>query len=296
MGCIFDIQHYSIHDGPGIRSTVFFKGCPLNCAWCHNPESKIPNPEFMWWKDRCIGCNACAKACPNNAIGFNSMLKVDESKCKMCRNCVNACYSDALKIIGEEMSVAKVIREINKDRIFYEETAGGVTFSGGEPLLQHIFLKELLTECKHQGIHTAVETCGYADPNVILSIRGLVDLFLFDVKHMDDKLHFKYTGVSNQLILSNLRLIKGWNTIIRFPLVTGINDDITNIEALGSLVRDYGFPEIDLLPYHKAGSEKLKRLNNAVTPFLLVEQPQEEKLKEVKAVLEGYCIKVKIGG
>lgn len=296
MGLVFDIQHYAIHDGPGIRTIIFMKGCPLDCPWCHNPESKSVKPEFMWWPDKCIGCKACVKACSQGAIDFKTSLKIDENKCVGCGNCVNACYSEALESVGKNMTVDEVIDEISKDSIFYEESSGGVTFSGGEPLMQPSFLYNLLVACKSKNIHTAVETCGYANSDVVLRIKDYVDLFLYDIKIMDENLHEKFTGVKNNLILNNLKLLKGKDVIIRFPLIPGINDDLTQIQFLGESISKLGFKTLDILPYHKAGSEKLKRLNTSKTPFYITTVPSEDLINNVTSILEKFNLMVKIGG
>jgi pyruvate formate lyase activating enzyme len=296
MGLVFDIQHYAIHDGPGIRTIVFMKGCPLDCPWCHNPESKSVKPEFMWWHDKCIGCKACVSACSQGAIDFKTSLKIDENKCVGCGNCVNACYSEALESIGKNMTVDEVMDEISKDSIFYEESGGGVTFSGGEPLIQPSFLYDLLVACKSKNIHTAVETCGYANSDVVLRIKDYVDLFLYDIKIMDESLHEKFTGVKNQLILDNLKLLKGKDVVIRVPLIPGVNDDLVQIQFLGDFISKLGFKALDILPYHKAGSEKLKRLNTSKTPFYISEAPSENLINNVIHFLEKFNLKVKIGG
>ncbi|MBN1682275.1 glycyl-radical enzyme activating protein [Candidatus Bathyarchaeota archaeon] len=296
MGLVFDIQHYAIHDGPGIRTIVFLKGCPLDCPWCHNPESKSPKIEFMWWSDKCIGCKACIMACPNDAIIFNPGLKINEAKCNYCEKCINECYSEALMIVGKDMTVNEVMNEIEKDIPFYEESGGGVTFSGGEPLLQPVFLNNLLKECKNHKIHTAIETCGYANPETILTIKENVDLFLYDIKFMNGKLHETYTGVSNKLILRNLKLLRDKNVIIRVPLIPGVNDDFEQMEILGDFVFNLGFKEVHILPYHKAGIEKLKRLNISKTPFHITKTLSEELINKIEELLVKYNLKVKIGG
>ena len=203
-GTIFNIQRYSIHDGPGIRTTVFLKGCPLSCWWCHNPESQKYGVQLVLWKERCIGCGGCNSVCPEGAIsggGFPPVI--DSEKCSGCGLCAEECPAVALEMVGKTVSSDYVMKEIEKDLIFYDQSGGGVTFSGGEPLMQPEFLAELLEKCKARDIHTAVDTCGYANWEV-LSIAGLTDLFLYDIKHMDDLVHTRTVGVSNRIILENL--------------------------------------------------------------------------------------------
>lgn len=296
MGVVFDIQHYAIHDGPGIRTIVFMKGCPLDCPWCHNPESKSFKSEFMWWPDKCIGCKACVQSCIKNAIVLNPNLIIDEEKCIKCGSCVTACYSEALELVGKNMTVEEVMDEIKKDIVFYEESGGGVTFSGGEPFSQPDFLYDLLMACKNEKIHTAIETCGFTDSENILKIRDFVDLFLYDIKILDSDLHEKFTGVKNELIFKNLNLLKGKNVIIRIPLIPHINDDINQVQLLGEFLSFNGFNEIHILPYHKVGSEKLKRLNTSKTPFYFVETPSEDAIRTIVQKLKKFNLNVKVGG
>jgi pyruvate formate lyase activating enzyme len=205
-GIVFDIKKFSIHDGPGIRTTIFFKGCPLRCWWCHNPEGLTPEPELMIRANRCIRCDACLDVCPHGAISRDGdKVFTDVAKCLRCGTCVAACYAEARQIVGQEMAAAQVMAEIERDVPFYDESGGGATFSGGEPLLQPDFLCELLSACRARGIHTAVDTCGFAPWEVLDSVRKYVDLFLYDLKLMDEARHRAFTGVSNALILSNLR-------------------------------------------------------------------------------------------
>jgi len=295
MGLVFDIKHYAIHDGPGIRTTVFMKGCPLDCPWCHNPESKSNQPEFMWNSTRCIGCNSCMEVCPKGAVRLSERLEVNESLCTLCLRCIDVCYSGALELVGHEMTVDAVMEEIMKDRVFHKESGGGVTFSGGEPLGQPQFLKQLLDVCQNLDIHTAVDTCGYAESRVITEMMGSVDLWLYDLKHLDQEKHTDTIGVSNQQILKNLKLLKCENVSIRLPLIPGFNDDSINLHATGLFLQENGFTDVCLLPYHTAGSDKRERLYTQQSIFNAV-PPDEEKLKWAVELLEEYGLTVKIGG
>lgn len=292
---IFDIMRYAIHDGPGIRTTLFFKGCPLDCIWCHNPEGKSREPEFMWWKERCIQCRNCQNACSRGAISFPDDFSLEKAKCDLCRSCVDACPSRALEMVGEKMTVPQLMMEIEKDTIFYEESGGGVTFSGGEPLMQPGLLYSLLKACKARGIHTAVDTCGYANPDVFRRISSYVDLFLYDVKVINDQTHKKVTGVSNMLILENLRVLSqmGKKVIVRYPLIPGMNDREEDIRELGAFISSINVEEISILPYHKGGMEKARRLGKQI---LVVNPSSAETVNKTKDKLKRYGPKVEIGG
>lgn len=296
MGLVFDVKHYAIHDGPGIRTTVFLKGCPLDCPWCHNPESKGMEGELMWLPERCIGCNACVEACPSGAISLSDALVVDQGKCTSCWECAEACYADALRVVGMEMTVEEVMDEVIRDRVFHDESGGGVTFSGGEPLSQPGFLMGLLERCKTENIHTAVDTSGHADGGVVEKIKRLVDLWLYDLKHMDPDEHKRVIGVSNEVILENLERLKGLNVWIRMPLIPGFNDGAENIRATAEYMKLNGFNVINILPYHTAGSEKTPRLLSGGGTTKLYEPPTDEKLNEISRIFEEHGLNIKMGG
>ncbi len=298
-GLIFDIRRYAIHDGPGIRTTVFFKGCPMRCWWCHNPEGQDSELELVFRKSRCVGCGICAERCQRKVIlPVTQAISIDRRNCILCEMCSNVCPSDALSIAGKRMKVEEVLEEIEKDESFYEESGGGVTFSGGEPLMQPYFLEALLTECKRRTIHTTLDTCGFADSGIIDRIRDKVDLFLYDIKIMNDRKHRKYTGVSNQQILRNLKTLaeNGGRIVISFPIVPSINDDEKNVDETAKFISSLpNIQQVNLLPYHRAGIEKYKSLGK---PYRLnrVQPPSDRRIKSVKNRIEALGIRVGIGG
>ena len=299
-GMVFDIKRYAIHDGPGIRTTVFLKGCLLNCPWCHNPEGKAREQEFIWWKERCIRCRDCENACTKGVISFSDdVWLLDKAKCDLCGACADACHSEALKLAGKKMGVAQVIEEIGKDIPFYDESGGGVTLSGGEPLLQPDFSADLLKACKKLGIRTTVDTCGHAGSEVLSKISKHTDLFLYDLKVINDDKHTKFTGVSNKLILENLKTLSdgGPKTVVRFPLIPGVNDDEIDILELGEFVSSLNnMRELSILPYHKAGAEKSKRLIRSADSFFIYQTPPAETLREIEEKLKGFGLEIQIGG
>jgi pyruvate formate lyase activating enzyme len=299
-GMVFDIKRYAIHDGPGIRTTVFLKGCLLNCPWCHNPEGKAKEQEFMWWKEKCMGCRECQSVCPKGAITFpDDFLLLDKTKCDLCKACVDACHSEALKLVGKNMTLTRVMKEIEKDTPFYDESGGGATLSGGEPLIQPDFSHRLLKACKELRIHTVVDTCGHADSDVLLKISKHVDLFLYDLKVISDEKHTKFTGLSNKLILENLKKLShnGQKIIVRFPLVPGVNDDEKDISELGEFVSSLeGVKELSILPYHRTGVEKSKRLRKPTDLFFMNQSPSAETLSEIEKKLKDFGLKIQIGG
>ena len=297
-GFIFDIKKYSVHDGPGIRTTVFFKGCPLQCAWCHNPESQAGAAEMMFRPQRCRKCGACVEACTSGAIQWSEGGPLtDWGKCVRCGDCVAVCYTEARERIGRAMTAEQALAEIERDVAFYDESGGGVTFSGGEPLMQPLFLANMVGACRAAAIHVAIETCGQADTRALLEIARDTDLFLFDLKLVDDERHRHYTGASNVLILRNLeRLMEAHAAVrVRFPLIPGVNDDDANVRATGALLAALGLTRIDVLPYHRAGLAKYDRLRR---PYDLpeTEPPTPDRQTRVAQLLESCGLIVQTGG
>jgi pyruvate formate lyase activating enzyme len=297
-GMIFDIKKYATDDGPGIRTTVFFKGCPLRCWWCHNPEGQTPTPELMYRRQKCNRCGECAKVCPRGAITHvTKQISINRKGCNLCGECSQKCPTNALTIIGKETNVEEVMKEIDKDMVFYEESNGGMTVSGGEPLTQIDFLNVLLEKCKERNIHTAVDTCGYAPKEAFHKVSDKVDLFLFDIKLMDSKKHMKYTSVSNKLILENFtRLAENGNDLlVRFPIIPKINDDEDNVTKTAEFILSHGIGNLSLLPYHRAGIEKYKSLGKAYKMKETV-SPSDEKMRAIKERFEALGLRVRIGG
>lgn len=299
-GMIFDIKRFEIHDGPGIRTTVFLKGCPLRCWWCHNPEGISPKRELMYFEYKCIHCKTCEKICQINAIKFiNEQVKINREKCYGCGMCAEYCPSEALRIIGYEITVEELIKEIEKDLKLYDISSGGITFSGGEPLYQPEFLFKVLRECKKAKINTALDTSGYASKEVFKSIIPYVDIFLYDIKIMKEEEHYKYIGTSNKPILENLKLLidvgRGKDVILRFPVVPNITDTEENINEIIKFIKTLRkVEEIDLLPFHDV-KEKYMRLGKEYK-MTNSDPPTLQKLKILKEVFEGIGLKVKIGG
>ncbi len=269
-GVLFDIQYNAIYDGPGIRTCVFLKGCPLQCAWCHNPESQSDKKEIGWRSRTCIGCGNCVKTCPEQALSLtDGRISRDLNCCTVCGTCVETCTESAQEYIGYDMDADDLMPLLLADRPFYESSGGGVTFSGGEPTRQPEFLLEILARLKSERIHTAIETCGHFNTNLLPELISAVDLFLFDFKHHDPETHRRYTGVSNDTIMANLQQLISTaadKLIMRIPLIPEFNTDNHSIETMSAFLAKAGYTgRVDLLPYHgwaKGKYERTGRIND----------------------------------
>jgi len=296
-GVIFNIERYAIHDGPGIRTLVFMKGCPLRCLWCQNPEGLKREPGLIWLDQLCTRCFKCIKDCPESAITIidEDGIEIDLEKCSLCGKCVGACNPRALTICGRYMSADEVIKEVIKDEAFYRASGGGVTISGGEPLMQSLFVLCLLKECKRYGIHTAIETSGYAKWDLLKKIAEYTDLFLYDVKHLCSKKHKEYTGTPNSLILRNLEKLSELKKeiIVRVPVIPGYNDSEENMEELCIFMKKSHLLKVNLLPYNPLAESKYEKLG---VQYALkgLQPPNTDKLKKLKAIADFYGIQCKI--
>jgi pyruvate formate lyase activating enzyme len=281
-GMVFDIQRFSLNDGPGIRTTVFLKGCVLDCRWCHNPESKAPAPQILFNPVKCVLCRACAAACPRNGHRFDRKgHQVDFRGCTSCGRCVKACLHGALRIVGAPLTIASVMKEVLADRAYYARSGGGITLSGGEPMLQFEFSLALLAKAKACRIHTAIETCGAASPERYRRIARVTDLFLFDWKATDPGEHMKLTGADNALIRKNLDSLyrMGKPIILRCPLIPGVNDTGAHLAGIAALSRKYPkLKGIELMAYHDLGTSKNRNIGRI--PVLARLKTADEKVKK----------------
>jgi len=296
---VFDIQRFSIHDGPGIRTTVFFKGCPLKCMWCANPESLNPFPEIMFNEARCTNCYRCVSVCPSGAIMQRSgTVFIDRKKCDGCGKCVDVCYSGALHLCGRYMSSEEILNEVERDVPFYEMSNGGMTASGGEPLMQHESLIELFAGAHERGINTALETSGYASWKIFSKVLKHTDLVLYDLKIVDPKIHKEMTGVANELILKNIERIsrEGVPTVVRIPVIPNYNIVTEeDIHGMGRFVKKLeGIERIDLLPYHRLGEIKYRWLDRKYK--VKANPPRKEFMNKLREIVESYGYKTSIGG
>jgi len=290
-------MRFSTHDGPGIRTTVFFKGCPLACWWCHNPEGQAHRPTPLYSADRCRHCGDCVAACPEHAIEEAGGVLRTRETCRRCGACADACQSEARQMAGRPVTLNGLLAEIERDLIFFEESGGGVTLSGGEPLAQPRFARALLAACRERGIHTAIETCGYAHADVFAAIAPLAGLLLFDLKLVDSAKHKRYTGVENRLILANLAraAASGVPVKVRIPVVPGVNDAPADIAQFAACLTALRLRDVELLPYHRTGSEKYRRLGQSdrlpTTP-----EPAPHEMASFAAAFVAAGLHVDVGG
>lgn len=300
-GTIFNIQHYSIHDGPGIRTTVFLKGCPLRCLWCQNPESQSARPELFFDADKCKGCGTCVAACPEQAVTLHDGRSwTDRARCSGAGKCAAVCPNEARNLMGRSATVEEVFKDVNADAIFYRRSGGGVTLSGGDPVAQPRFSTALLRMCKEVGLHTTIDTCAYAQWDVLAPMLQYVDLVLLDLKHMDAGAHRRLTGVSNEVILENARRIyreMHVPLLARLPLIPGCNDSPENLAATAAFVANELAPSIrvHVLPYHRLGETKYERLEKSGGAFS-AEPPDDARMAEVRQIFESYGLTAVVGG
>lgn len=291
-GNIFQIQRWSINDGEGVRSTVFLKGCPLRCKWCANPESWNQQLELLFFHEKCTNCNRCSSVCPNGAITVeNGKSYFDREKCCSCAKCCEVCPTGARKMIGSTVTVEDVLKVIKRDAIFYRESGGGVTFSGGEPFAQLEFLRQLVFACNQLGLDTAVETSGYFDWMQVKDIFELLDCVFIDIKHMDDAVHKKMTGVSNLRILENITHVSRMhpNVIVRVPLIDEVNANKENIQKMCEFLKgSTQVKSVELLPYHDFGESKYSAIGAHSQPFTT---PQTETIEDIKKIILAYGLR-----
>lgn len=299
QGVIFDIQRYCVHDGPGIRTTVFLKGCPLRCHWCCNPESQKRGREVIHRNSRCTHCGRCIEVCKPGSISLDDDgVHIDRSLCTVCGDCITVCSPQALAFVGEDVSLEKVLEELEKDTLFYRNSGGGITVSGGEPLLQADFAESILRASHERGWHTAVETSGYASIKRVEQVLKETDLVLYDLKHLDPDRHRELIGVPNDLILKNLRAVDTWGVplAIRIPVIPTINDSEEHLRALAELVAGLsGVERVHLLPYHRLGASKYANLDRPY-PLDGMEALRDEELDATRELFESYGLDVEIGG
>lgn len=297
-GLVVRIERGAVHDGPGLRTVVFLQGCPLRCGWCHSPETQSLGPQALLFRDRCIGCGACVMVCPTGAARLlDGRACVDRSACESCGACAVVCPTGARQLSSRRYSAGELLAEVVRDRVFFDQSGGGITLSGGEPLVQAAFVLALLDGCRRQRIHSAVETCGLAERAALLEAGARADLILFDIKAIDAERHRRLTGTSNERILENLRALAAVrkDLVLRYPLLPGLNDDEDSLSALGRFAEAAGLRRVDLLPYHRAGIAKYERLGLS---YGLADMavPDARSIARAEASLRTYGIHSTAGG
>ncbi len=299
-GLIFDVKRYAINDGPGIRTTVFLKGCPLHCQWCHNPESISTNVQKMYSKAKCIGCLSCIEVCPEDACTITEDgIVTDRALCTLCGKCAEICPTKATEMSGRIVTVDEIVKILDKERIFFDQSGGGVTFSGGEPLMQSEFLLAVLSECGVRGIHRTVDTTGFAPTERLLEVAKHTDHFLYDIKMMDSERHKRWTSIGNEKILHNLTVLAeiGASINIRFPFIKNVNDDQENIEQTAVFVAGLAGRKkrINILPYHNIAAGKYQKLGEVFDAGIMAE-PDDDDLAKVIETFAGFGVEAMIGG
>ena len=297
---IFDIKRYAINDGPGIRITVFFKGCFLNCAWCHNPESISAKMQKLYTASKCIGCASCVAACTLDACKLTpDGIITDPDLCRLCGDCVEACPTKAIEMSGQSREIAELVDIIESERAFFESSGGGLTVSGGEPLRHPDFLIDLLDACGERGIHRVLDTTGSSPTETLLKVAKRTELFLYDLKSMDPVIHKKYTGSSNQQILHNLKALAetGADIIVRIPLIDGVNADEDNMEKTAAFVAGLAGEKkpVNLLPYHGIAAKKYEKLGGVYDAGEMSEPSEEQQQKAIE-IFKAHGLEASIGG